>query len=103
MTQSFDFSLTDEDIELTRRFMIELSMHAREYWSSDDFREFHLDVNFTDPQHMVGTYFAKLKVNGVAVPYGEVPSVIQSNNKRKVDLWKWDWVRWRNILKSRLL
>ncbi len=102
MTQSFDFSLTDQDIELTTMFMIELAADNKEYFSSDNFREHRLDLHFEDPTHMIGTYVAKLKANGVVVPYGELPSEILSNNKRKVDLWKFDWVRWRSILRSRL-
>lgn len=102
MTQ-FDFSLTQADIELTTTFMIELAADNKEYWSSDDFREYQLDLHFTDPQHEIGAYFARLKANGVAVTYGEVPSVIESNNRRKNDLFKFDWVRWQCIIKSRLI
>lgn len=101
--QQFDFNLTQQDIELTTRFMLELAADSKEYFSSDDFRVYHLDLAFDDPAHEIGTFFAKLKVNGVAVPYGEIPSMIGSNNKRKVDLFAWNWQRWRNILKSRLI
>jgi hypothetical protein len=103
MTQKFfDPTLTQADIELTTLFMMELAADNKEYWSSDDFRVYRLDLAFNDPQHEIGTYFAKLKASGVAVPYGEVPSEIESNNKRKVDLWRFDWARWRSILRSRL-
>ncbi len=103
MTQSyFDPTLTQDDINLTTLFMIELAADNKEYWCSDDFREYRLDLNFNDPQHQIGTFFAKLKANGVALAVGEEPSAIESNNKRKVDLFKFDWVRWRNILRNRL-
>ncbi len=98
----FDPTLTQQDIELTTSFMIELAADNREYWSSDDFREYRLDLHFEDPAHEIGAFFARLKANGVAVPYGEVPSVIESNNRRKNDLFKFDWARWRSILRSRL-
>ena len=102
MTQFFDPSLTQQDIDLTTLFMIELAADNKEYWSSDDFRDYRLDRWFDDPQHQIGAYFARLKANGIAVPYGEVPSEILSNHERKVDLWKWNWQRWRTIIKSRL-
>ena len=103
MTQySFDASLTQRDIELTTIFMMWLDEHGHIYFSSDLFREAHLDDGFSDPQHEIGTYFAKLKVNGVAVAVGEEPSAIASNNRRRVDLFRFDWARWRTILRSRL-
>ena len=100
MTQHFDFTLTQADLDLTTEFMIHLG--DKEYFCSDDFRAFGLDANFADPQHDIGAYFARLKANGVAEPVGEVPSEIDSNNFRKVDLWRFNWSRWRSIVKSRL-
>ena len=100
--QKFDFSLTDTDIERTTMFMMRLSEDHKEFWSSDDFRGYSLHEDMTAPDKEIGAYFAKLKANGVAVPVGEVPSEITSNNKRKVDLWRFDWERWRSIIHGRL-
>lgn len=100
MTQRFDFSLTQQDLELTTEFMMLLG--DKEFFCSDDLRGFGLDRYFTDPAHDIGTYFAKLKANGIVEPVGEVPSEIESNNFRKVDLWRWCWKRWRVIVNSQL-
>ncbi len=102
MTQVFDFNLTQVDIDLTTEFMMCIADEGKEYFTSDDFRRYKLDKNFTDPQHEIGSYFAKLKANGVAVPVGEEPSEIERNNKRKVDLCRFDYAKWRAILRSRL-
>lgn len=102
MTQPFfDFSLSQVDIELTTEFMILLG--SEKHFNSDNFRRFKLDERFSDPAHEIGGYFAKLVANGVAVPLGDVPSEIASNNRRKVDLMMWNWERWRSILRSRLV
>lgn len=101
--QRFDFSLTPEDIELTTRFMMLLADDHKEFWCSDDFRSYHLDDEIADKQHGIGCYFSKLKFNRVAVAVGELASEIDSNNRRKVDLFKFDWARWRSILRSRLI
>jgi hypothetical protein len=102
MTQLFDFSLTDADIDLTREFMMCMTDDGKEYFTTDDLRRHGLDRNFSDPAHEVGAFWAKLVANGVIVAVGEEPSVIGSNNKRKVDLCRFDWHRWRMILRSRL-
>lgn len=102
MTQFFDFSLTQADIDLTTEFMIRLADDHHEYFSSDLFREYRLHERFNNPAKEIGAYFMRLKANGVTVPVGELPSEIPSNNKRKNDLFRWDWARWRSILKSRL-
>jgi len=98
----FDFALSDSDIEATRKLMIHCADMGLEYFSSDDFREAGLDADMADPQHDIGSFFAKLKANGIAEPVGEIPSEIGSNNLRKVDLWRWCWERWRMIVHSRL-
>jgi len=100
--QRFDRTLTQQDIELTTEFMMHLGEDKKEYFCSDDFRAYGLDSAFTDPQHEVGAYFARLKVNGVIEAVGEIPSVIGSNNMRRVDLWRFNWMRWRVIVQSRL-
>lgn len=102
MTQVFDFNLTQADIDLTTEFMMFVAEEYKEYFTSDDFRRYGLDKRFTDPQHEIGSYFAKLKANGVVVPVGEEPSEIERNNKRKVDLYRFDYAKWRIILRSRL-
>ena len=102
MTQRFDFNLTQQDLELATEFMMELAADTKEYFNSDDFRGYRLDLHFEDPVHQIGTFFAKLVANGIAEPSGELPSEIESNHKRKVDLMRWNWVRWRTILRSRL-
>jgi len=97
-----DFTLTREDLDLTTEFMMLLGSDGKEYFSSDDFRAYGLDRYFTDPAHQIGVYFSKLKANGVAESFGELPSEIESNNKRKNDVWRWNWVRWRWLVKTRL-
>jgi hypothetical protein len=100
---SFDFTLTQGDIDLTTEFMMLLAEDAKEYFCSDDLRKYGLDSWFQHPEKEIGTYFAKLKVNEVASPVGEVPSEIESNNRRKVDLWRFNWPKWRSIVRSRLV
>ena len=95
-----DFTFTANDIELTTEFMMLLG--DAEYFNSDDFRRLGLHKRFSDPAHMIGGYFARLKANGVADPVGEIPSEIDSNNKRRVDLFRWNWQRWRYLIKTRL-
>lgn len=126
---SFDWTLTQKDIDLTTQFM--MLTNTKEYVCSDDFRlhRLHLQctlaecvypwhnprhkrcnhngtlcrhVNMQDPQHEIGAYFAKLKANKVIVAVGEDVSRIASNNKRKVDLFRWNWPRWREIVHGRL-
>jgi hypothetical protein len=101
--QRFDFNLTQLDIDITTEFMMLLGESGKEYFCSDDLRKFGLDSYFERPEKEIGTYFAKLKVNDVAQVVGEVPSEIGSNNKRKVDLFRWNWSRWRAIVKGRLV
>lgn len=96
----FDWSLNQEDIELTTEFMMLLG--DKEYFSADDLRELGLLERFTDPAHQTGTYFAKLKANKVAEPIGEIPSEHLSNNQRKVDLFRWNWQRWREIIHNQI-
>ena len=102
MTQKFDFSLTDNDIDLTRLFMMAAADAQAEYVSSDRFREWGLADGFEHPETQIGGFFAKLKANGVLVAVGEEPSVIEGNNRRRVDLFRFDWARWRSIIRSRL-
>ncbi len=98
--QTFDFNLTSSDLDLTTEFMMLLG--DEKHFNSDNFRKLGLHERFSDPQHEIGMFFAKLVANGVAVPLGDVASEIPSNNKRKVDLFSWNWKRWRTILRSRL-
>jgi hypothetical protein len=102
MTQFFDFTLTKEDMDLTTEFMMLLRADKKEYFNSDDFRGYNLDKQMSNPAHEIGTYFAKIKANGLAVPVGEIPSEIESNNKRKVDLYYWDWKVWKGLVHSTL-
>ena len=98
----FDFTLTEQDIELIRKLMMYCDAHQLEDFSSDTFRKAGLDAGMMDPAHEVGTFFAKLKWNQVAEPVAEVPSRIESNNQRKVDVWRFNWHRWRMIVHSRM-
>ena len=100
---SFDFTLTDSDIELTRQFMIYTEEHGIKYFTSDDFRKAGLDRAFAHPETQIGTYFSKLAYNRVAVFVGELPSKVPSNNRRRNDLRYWDYARWRVLIKSRLV
>ena len=102
MTQFFDFTLSKEDMDLTTEFMMVLGEDQKEYFNSDDFRAYGLHKQMNDPAHEIGTYFAKIKANGVAVPVGEIPSEIESNNKRKVDLYRWDWKVLSSLVRSNL-
>lgn len=74
----FDFTLTQQDIDLTTEFMMWLTDRGHEYFTSDLFREAGLHECFADPQHQIGTYFSKLKANGIVVSVGEEPSEIES-------------------------
>lgn len=127
----FDFTLTEQDIEYITKLMMYCKEHGLEYFSSDTFRKAKLDMEcqyatcryplynpnnkrcvqkgkrcvflkMQDPQHEIGTLFAKMKANGVSEPVGEVPSDIPTNNFRKVDLCRFNWKRWRIIVHSRL-
>ena len=103
MTQSsFDPTLTQQDIDLTTEFMMYLADKHIEFFCSDNFREGAFHFRMADPAHEIGAYFAKLVANGVAEPVGELPSEVPGNHKRKVDLYRWNWCKWRSILKSRL-
>lgn len=81
--QTFDFSLSLCEVARTREFFDRLDAENRTYFNSDLFREWQLDKYFTDKQHEIGAFFAKLKANGFIVSVGEEPSVIPSNNRRK--------------------
>ena len=124
----FDPSLTEQDIELIRKLMMHCDAHHLEDFSSDDFREAGLDnlcnlqeckhplwkncssangercefAVMQDPAHDIGTFFAKLKWNQIAEPVSEIPSGIESNNARRVDVWRWNWHRWRVIVHGRM-
>ena len=100
---SFDFSLKQSEIDLTTEFMMALSDDDKEFFSSDDLRFYGLADRFENPGKEIGTYFAKLKANEVVESVGEVPSEIESNNRRKVDLLRWNWGKWRTIIRSRLV
>lgn len=100
MTQTFSPVLTNLEISLTRLFMMTLAEDKKEFFNSDDFREQKLDLEMSDPAHEIGTLFAKWRWNGISEQVGEVPSEIGSNNRRKVDLQRWNWVAWRNYLKE---
>lgn len=129
--QRFDFRLTQQDIDLTTEFMMYCNEHNLDDFTSDTFRLARLHVHcklaecvysmenpkrskcfygkkrcihlqMQDPQHEIGAYFARLKANGVASPVDEVASGIESNNRRRVDVWRWNWSRWREIVHSRL-
>ena len=98
----FNPSLTQLDKALTKAFMARLEADKKEYFGSEDFREYKLDKLLVDPAHEIGAYFARLKWNGMVEAVGEIPSEILSNNKRKVDLLKWH-IRVYGWLKSRTL
>ena len=98
----FDFCLTEQDVELIRRLMMHCDAHQLEDFTSDDFREAGLADDMEDPAHDIGTFFAKLKWNQIAESVSETPSTIESNNRRKNDVWRWNWHRWRVIVHSRM-
>ena len=100
---AFDFTLNQREIDLTTEFMMLLAEDAKEYFCSDDLRRYGLADRFERPDKEIGTYFAKLKANEVAQTVGEVPSSIDSNNRRKVDLFRWNWKRWRGIVHGQLV
>jgi hypothetical protein len=83
--------------------MMSLGEDSKEFFSSDDLRKYGLDSWFSRPEREIGTYFAKLKANGVVNAVGEVPSELPGNNRRKVDLLRWNWGRWRSIVRGRLV
>jgi hypothetical protein len=95
-----DFTLTKDDLDLTTEFMMLLG--DKEYFSSDDFRDLRLHERFSNPAQDIGMYFSKLKANGIAESFGELPSEIESNHKRKNDVWRWNWTRWRFLIRTRL-
>jgi hypothetical protein len=82
--------------------MMHCDAHHLDDFTSDDFREAGLDADMADPAHDIGTFFAKLKWNQVAEPVSEVPSGIESNNARRIDVWRFNWYRWRQIVHSRI-
>jgi len=87
--KTFDFNWSMSDTARTLEFQCRLAIESEEHFSSDDFRRFKLDRFMERPDKEIGTYFAKLKYYGYAEPVGEVPSAIESNHKRNVDLWRW--------------
>lgn len=87
--QTFDFALTQPEVARTLEFKARLEADGKEFFDSDDFRNYGLDVFMSDPVHEIGGLFAKLKANDFITSIGETASEIASNNKRKVDLWRW--------------
>ncbi|MFX0201332.1 MAG: hypothetical protein ACFFCW_34895, partial [Candidatus Hodarchaeota archaeon] len=49
--------------ELVMRFRTLTKKEGLEEFSSDDFRTYGLDKNFSDPKHSIGGFFAKLVQN----------------------------------------
>jgi hypothetical protein len=87
--QTFDFALTQPEVARTLEFKARLEADGKEFFDSDDFRNYGLDLWMVDPVHEIGALFAKLKAKGFITAVGETASEIASNNKRKVDLWRW--------------
>ena len=86
---TFNPTLTLLDKALTKALMARLEADGKEYFGSENFREYKLDKLLGDPAHEIGAYFARLKWNGMIEAVGEIPSEIESNNRRRVDLFRW--------------
>lgn len=98
--QKFSPILTPWEVDVTKTFMYLLSDDRKEFFNSDDFREYNLHVFMTDPAHEIGGLFAKWKWNRIVEAYGDIPSKIKSNNKRKVDLMSWNMRNWHTYLRQ---
>lgn len=79
----FNSRLTPADEKNFKAFRTLLALDDIEVFSSDDFRRYGLDRFVADPQHGIGAFFGKLKVNGLAEPVGHMASEITSNNRRE--------------------
>jgi len=99
---TFSPVLSPWEISVTKTFMYMLRDDRKRYFNSDDFREYNLHSAMADPAHEIGGLFAKWKWNRICEAYGEKPSVIESNNKRKVDLMAWNVRGWERYLKEHL-
>ena len=88
MTSTFDFTWTLADTARLKELKSHLEGDCKDYFSSDLFRFYRLDRFMEHPEHEIGCWFAKAKYWGYIEAVGEIPSVIESNHRRKNDLWK---------------
>jgi hypothetical protein len=93
MTQAalskFDFRLTSLDEKNIKAFRTLLKMDNIEVFSSDDFRRYGLDRFIRDPQHGIGTLFAKLKKNNIVEHIGYKNSEVVSNHGHTIKTYRW--------------
>ena len=103
MISQFTPALTPWEIDVTKTFMYLLALDRKRYFNSDDFRNYGLHEAMADPAHEIGGLFAKWKWNRISETYGEKPSSIDSNNRRRVDLMAFNMRRWQAYLKEHLI
>jgi hypothetical protein len=85
----FDFHLTSEDEKTLKAFRTLLKLDGITEFSSDDFRRYGLDRFIRDTQHGIGSFFSKLKHEGLVVEVGSVRSTLASNHSRTIRVYKW--------------
>ncbi len=86
---AFDPTFTQKELDLLKQFKTKLDGKGEKHFSSDDFRAFGLDKEFTHPEKEVGMLFAKAVINKLIKSFGEKPSMIESNHGRKNDMFEW--------------
>ncbi len=115
MTQQLDIALTEEEIDLTREFMMLTCEDEKDTWTTDDLRTYYglnsegvcdsrvivnADWLLKDPAHAIGALAMKWRVHKIAVQVKEQPSEIESNNRRKIDVNMWGWSAWQKYLRE---
>ncbi len=87
MSQMFDFSLTARDIDVYRTLKTLCKLEGRNTFSADDIFLLQLDRFFTDKQHEIGSWFARLQHHGKIEAVGYVRSKRASNHMRQVRIY----------------
>ncbi len=82
MTFNYELSLNEQD--LAKHFLALCRMNRLSQFSSDDFRMYGLDRFMKDPQHEVGSLFAKMQHARMIKPVGRKRSVLESNHIREI-------------------
>ena len=85
---AFNPALTLKDKAIAKTVMARLEETGKTYFTSDDLRGWLPQDFFDDPQHEIGAWFARMKWHWYLKRVGEEVSQIESNHKRRVDLWK---------------
>jgi len=85
----FNSEYSQKEQEIKEIFKIRCQMAKLASFSADTFRMFGFDKFIVDPQHGIGSFFAKLVKNGDAVKVGWVPSEFASNHRRAIRLYEW--------------